>query len=261
MRIVIIKKNHFNLISEVFNDGVQFKCDFCPSSFQDEEAFNTHIVQHFERKNCLNCDKLLLRIGSNWYEIHADDTENLQNIEHQNDLIDLSAEIKTEISVDEMEIKDFQDIEANECNDEKPVMFDAICDASPSIDSSDSDEWPGQSKSKSKNKKRDAKKKKNSETEREAGNTQNISKAVRSRKTGRLPRIICRICDRLILKYKFETHLQNMHVPNVITKKQRVSCETCGKTFSNSGNLKIHQAIHTGTKRFGMIKKMHPHYL
>lgn len=47
----------------------------------------------------------------------------------------------------------------------------------------------------------------------------------------RLARTKCQICERLILDYNFEAHLLKMHVPNVIVK-DRVSCETCGKSFA-----------------------------
>lgn len=53
-----------------------------------------------------------------------------------------------------------------------------------------------------------------------------------------LARTRCNICDKIILDYNFEQHLQKMHIPKVIVPDP-VKCETCGKTFASAGILVI----------------------
>lgn len=207
----------------------RFKCDFCPITFHTEESFNTHTIEHFERKNCLNCNKLLLRIGSRWYELHIDDLQ-INGIEQKTEFIDAV------VNEDRTRMNDSNDGDTSFLA-ERSVFSD---DSSNQSDESDEYQTDTQRKLT-----RNRKIKKSDSKSLEAG---------QPRRKGKLPRIKCRICDRIILKYNFEKHLQKIHVPNVIVSKEKIKCETCGKSFANNGNLKIHQAIHSGTKRFGMFK-------
>lgn len=216
----------------------RFKCDFCPNTFHTEDSFNTHAIEHFEQKNCLNCNKHLLRIGSRWYELHIDDLQ-LDEIEQETEccyLVDV-AEVKSENDV--TEIND----DTNSHTDDKAVFFD-----NPSNQSDDSDEYEAKIQRK-RTRIRKAKKKNERKSKSYAELPVETGQPKRKRK---LSRITCTICDRMILKYNFENHLQKMHVPNVIVSKEKKKCETCGKSFANNGNLKIHQRIHSGTKHFGI---------
>lgn len=48
----------------------QYNCDFCSTRFDNRNERNVHILTHFLQRNCENCDKSLLRIGDEWYELH-----------------------------------------------------------------------------------------------------------------------------------------------------------------------------------------------
>lgn len=215
----------------------QFKCDFCPITFDTEDNFNAHVLEHFVKRNCLNCNKLLIRIGSKWYELHVDETD---DHDHKDDLeLDAIAQINVEKLDDELEF--------TSSNDHDIILDSKVSDAFSSSDSN-AESHEKIEMAKSKKRKRSAAKPK-SQPKHDENET---AKTTQRRRKGPLPRIKCRICERIILKYNFDVHLQKMHVPNVIVTKEPVKCETCGKGFANSGNLKIHRAIHTGTKRFGM---------
>lgn len=216
----------------------QFKCDFCPITFQTEDNLNAHVLEHFVKKNCSNCNKLLLRIGSQWYKLHVDESNDSGDHDHKDDLeLDAIAQINVEKLDDELEF--------NNSNDHDIVLDSKVSDA---FSSSDSDEESLIEIFKSNKRKRSAAK-----TESQSKNEENKTVTTKKRnRKGPLPRIKCRICDRIILKYNFDIHLQKMHVPNVIVTKEPVKCETCGKSLANAGSLKTHRAIHTGTKRFGI---------
>lgn len=47
------------------------QCDFCLLSFQTIHERNAHVYHHFEREICNKCDQNLLRIGENWFVLHA----------------------------------------------------------------------------------------------------------------------------------------------------------------------------------------------
>lgn len=225
----------------------RFKCDFCPNTFHEEDDFNTHILGHFEKKNCLNCNKLLIRIGSKWYELHIDDMNLDESAEPKNDfLVEYMPEVKLEVCEDAIEFNDTKDSDSKSDDED----FD--------IDSSESDEYTPEIDHNVRRRRKSVKRKepsKNGKTkvgvekrDTEIANHQ----SVQPRRKERLPRVTCRICDRIILKYNFELHLQKMHVPRVIVTKEPIKCELCDKFFASAGTLKTHQAIHSGTKRFGI---------
>lgn len=225
----------------------KFKCDFCPVISHTEDSFNSHVLEHFVKKNCLECNKSLLRIGSEWYELHIDWHETQEN---QTNSFEAIAEIKVE-NRGELEPNDRYDDIGRIDNHEAETVF---CEESSSASTSSNESQPQTNPISTKNRKI-KKNRPNERVQTEPKLAQTVAQShVQSRRKGRLPRIKCRICERIILKYNFEAHLVKMHVPRVITSKEPVKCETCGKSFANNGNLKIHQAIHSGTKRFGNFR-------
>lgn len=221
----------------------KFKCDFCPNTFHTEDSFNEHTLGHFEGKNCLNCNKFLIRIGSEWYELHIDD-HHVDEAVQKVDIIDLVPEVKIESLEDITEINDPIEFNTNSHFDDKPVLFDDS--TSQSEDSDDSDEYDPKVQPKSNRKSK--KKGQSNAKSREVGQPKIKRK---------LQQIKCRICERSFQKHNFENHLQKVHVPNVIVvkEKEKVNCEICGKTFASALSLKVHQTIHSGIRRFGMLKR------
>lgn len=202
-----------------------------------EDHFNAHVLEHFVKKNCLNCNKLLIRIGSYWYQLHVDD-----GLDDHKDGLELDS--IAQINVEKLEVEpDFIN-----SNDHDIILDDKISDAFTNSDTNvESREKIGIAKKNKRKKIAATKVEQPSKPER----TKPTANTTQPRRKGPLPRIKCRICERIILKYNFDIHLQKMHVPNVIVTKEPVKCETCGKGFANAGNLKIHRSIHTGAKRFG----------
>lgn len=225
----------------------RFKCDFCPSTFQTEDTFNTHCLEHFEKKQCSNCTKFVIRIGCNWYELHQDESDETDSNDNKDHLVlESITEVKVEETDEVLEFNDSNDVDPKSSDD-----LDFIFSDSPSAESDDTDEYSAKTHRSSQQKRPSRVKKptKNGQKKRESS-TQKTDSGQAKRK-GPLPRIVCRICERIILKYNFDTHLLKMHVPNVIVTKERIKCETCGKFFANPGSLKTHQAIHSETRRFG----------
>lgn len=54
------------------------ECDLCILNFNTRLERNEHTKQHFKQKNCTFCEKNLIRIGDEWYELrpHAEDCYN-----------------------------------------------------------------------------------------------------------------------------------------------------------------------------------------
>lgn len=246
----------FLVVAVLFNKfDRSFKCDFCPKTFHAEDNFNGHVLEHFERKNCTDCNKFVILIGSKWYELHVDDN-NVIDFDDQKDesILDSIAEVKVEECDDVLEFDDsngaeqsFNDTDFESDNDsneecDKPIQYQKAS---------------SKRKIQTTDKKKDTGKKiklTEDSTSKDTEKSQKTRGSQPRRRGGRLARVKCRICDRIILQYKFDEHLQKMHVPNIIVPSERIKCETCGKSFANAGNLKTHQAIHSETRRFGMLK-------
>lgn len=249
----------------------KFMCDFCFSAFQTEDARNTHILEHFEEKNCSKCNKHLLRIGSKWYELHVDEVDS-----HIDGAEASIAEIKVEAFGEPELFGDFYDLacmqdSSPQFNDEQKPISSEATEIKPE-DCDESSPEPVSKRKKSTQKSESNKNETKSSTQKNAnklkrGNRRTktdvnedqqieitaVLPASQSRRKGRMLRIKCRICERMIIKRNFEMHLQKMHVPRVIVREERIRCETCGKSFATVGNLKTHSNIHSGIKRFGNI--------
>lgn len=242
---IILSTIQLSCFSASFNEFSQIKCDFCSHTFSTDDDLNTHILDHFEKKNCLNCDKLVLRIGSKWYELHIDDIKTDEPDVVNGELsgfADSTVEVKLNFNDG---LSNFE----TSCHGKDINDYKSMCSPDPIIGTDLSDEYLPKHE---RNRKRTKGKKMSSIIDKLDPESTRIAE----KRKVKLPRIKCRICDRIILEYNFEMHLQKLHVPNVIVSKERIKCETCGKTFANSGNLKTHQAIHSGTKRFGLLKML-----
>lgn len=257
-RIPIAKNSYETILHSIWAVSTlhsPFKCDFCPITFQTEDDFDAHVLEHFVKKNCSSCNKLLIRIGTQWYELHVDELKDESTDDHKEYLeLDSILQINIEKLDEELEFNNSSDHDIN---------FDNDVAGAPEISSDSKSEPPKKIRKRSIGMSAKSKKRKKSATQTDSPAKQDKSKTEekpiqrRKRGGGPLPRVKCRICDRIILKYNFETHLQKMHVPNVIVTKDPVRCDTCGKSFANAGNLKIHQTIHSGTRRFGMNSFTH----
>lgn len=80
-----------NLLS-VYRHGVS--CDFCAQQFASVAEKNAHTLDHFERQMCQDCNQNLLRIGDNFYIVHATLTcirHTEIKYEHETDEVNLNA--------------------------------------------------------------------------------------------------------------------------------------------------------------------------
>lgn len=52
-----------------------FECDFCILNFSSRFERNQHTKLHFKQKYCISCNKTLIQIGDEWYELrlHVDE--------------------------------------------------------------------------------------------------------------------------------------------------------------------------------------------
>lgn len=49
-----------------------YECDLCALSFESETERNEHTKSHFKRVICGKCDKTLIQIANEWYELHVE---------------------------------------------------------------------------------------------------------------------------------------------------------------------------------------------
>lgn len=67
--ILFIKIIHFKYLCTAYKSNVS--CDFCARQFDTTAEKNAHILEHFEHHICQRCEQNLIRIGENFYILHA----------------------------------------------------------------------------------------------------------------------------------------------------------------------------------------------
>lgn len=70
---LVLNRSNILFGNVFFSDpDAQFSCDFCPLYFGDRSDRNAHILDHFVKKTCTDCNKNIVQIGDDWYELHVD---------------------------------------------------------------------------------------------------------------------------------------------------------------------------------------------
>lgn len=78
---------HINHIPSHFNVPVH-ECLFCPQTFGSAIEKDDHTLEHFAQEVCTECNRNLIRIGSNLYTLHSKETciENQHALQHDIDV-------------------------------------------------------------------------------------------------------------------------------------------------------------------------------
>lgn len=117
-------------------------CDFCQELFPNRSEYNEHIVKHFVRKCCNDCNKPLIQIGDNFYELHV--STNCISIKNEPAESVHSEQIEVDgISTDQMETEQIvvkPDVNVKTEEVESPIEEEQI--NGEDVPSEDDFEWP-----------------------------------------------------------------------------------------------------------------------
>lgn len=252
-----------------------FACDFCSSRFHSQNSRKEHILTHFERKTCSGCNKYILRIDDEWYEIHGKglcsiktemdvklesnwsiDIPNSDDI-HQDidpnfffvenvqltDEIDLNNQLKYESTFEHCEIEKLSNVS------NKVIVQENII------------------KKKKKKKNVNANKiEEEQETNMFPMKRKYTSRSIKSKDLRPSGQLQCDICKSILKNFgslskhmrikhqsKNEKTVENDSIPlKPIETKQKKSytCDICSSTLANYVNLRIHMGKHIGVMQY-----------
>lgn len=63
-----LRTNVFSILGEIYG---LYECEICVLSFESELERDEHTKSHFRRIRCEKCDKILIKIANEWYELHS----------------------------------------------------------------------------------------------------------------------------------------------------------------------------------------------
>lgn len=250
-----------------------FGCEYCPLEFPSRQDRIQHTATHFKSKSCITCQKLLLCINGDWYELHATpgcDTKGDQQYVPTETYSD--SEIKAEAFdfVSNARLKS----EINDCNDSSDddpkdySTFDSLSILEPHIEVKPIPQFV-QSLAKLKTnltisrarvkksaavrtqgigqvKVRRRNKPSQSATTQRNRPASNKATFLEHRPQGSC---ICDICQKTLGNFSsLRNHILHQHC--LSERAERVSCNECGQTFSTPGNLNSHKKIHLKCKAY-----------
>lgn len=241
-----------------------FECNLCILNFATRIQRNEHIKNHFKRKYCINCEKSLIQIGDNWYELklHIDD-ENCNNVEKIKDDLD-EISVKVEETQSNANDSDEIDISSNHPEDsghhEELIPLDDILQVSNSMYVEDikkeSNEEPASIEEVSIPQTVFSKEievcdidkvisaTESSEPRGADANEENLRKIDKEKRQRKKKTYMCDVCGKVFKsKYNQDVH-RTTH-----TNDYPISCDICQRPFKYKELLTRHMAVHTGARR------------
>lgn len=259
-----------------------FGCQYCKVGFESRQQRIQHTATHFKSKSCSTCDKLLLCINGDWYELHTTpgcDTKGDQQyvpcvayIESDNENEVEAFEFVSNKSPnsyrndsDRTDVKD----DYGSLDSVSILEPDIEVNALPPIIQSLAKLNTNLTISRTKAKRSPDVRRQGIAHEKE----QNIFKPP-SRPPDKFPRnetiqkikrpcnktvfmdhrplgsCRCDICNKKLANFStLRNHILHQHCPSR-KLKERVTCTECGLTLSSPGNLKLHKRIHLKSKAY-----------
>lgn len=248
-----------------------FVCEYCPKIFETKIDRINHTPIHFINKLCLTCNKTLIRINNDWYEIH-----HISKCRRQNGAIG-NFTFSQYIDDDNHSVKSETNSIKSEAGDVLSTNDDALDTRHTSQEvetatvflatkddgfnqNNDSEAKPTNSAAKLESvhiAKAKASRTIKSEATHQTRpkNTSRVLRLKRHKKrqlqfidhrpTGETT---CDICNKKLRSFiTMRSHMRNIHSNERV---KRVKCNECGQTFSSAGNLNSHKRIHFKSKAF-----------
>lgn len=108
-----------------------FECKFCIFNFQTRAERDEHIKRHLSWRSCSTCDKTIIQIGDDWYEVtlHVDtELGNVKLEENEFDLWNQDSETKLHdiIEKEDATINDDADFDDNDDAFASPISTEAV---------------------------------------------------------------------------------------------------------------------------------------
>lgn len=204
-------------VSQATCSHIFLMCEKCPKTFTNRRDRLDHTLEHYVNKKCSACSKTLIRINSDWYEVHRIQTC-AKNVSDMN-----AASINSESIVDDEPEAIFIESEPSEM-DFSDLDSSDVCHRS-SSDGPDS----------------------HTEKPPERRKRKYFCTFFDHRPTGEL---ICDICNKITQTHeKMARHMSRKHGKELKTrlmrkKLKRVSCNKCGKICPSQNRLDSHRCIH-----------------
>lgn len=249
-----------------------FECELCILSFESEAERDEHTKSHFKKIICQKCDKTLIRIANEWYELHVvsncDNKENQpnQNLNRKRKAADMdmgfsnkrSSFYKEEylndidatknVFISEME----SDVELNYDTDGSEIGIDSVgsnieIDIKPiHIENVEQLEENGDICNQ-------VDYSMVSPSEKIRAYFGHAEKAVEKKPDEKLSgEWLCTTCNKqLKSRSSWNRHMQTVHQKkNAKGQKERAFCDICNQSFSTFGNMRKHRETHIEANRF-----------
>lgn len=256
----------------LFLSGIQaflFECNLCILNFPTRFQRNEHLKKHFKHKQCTKCDKSLIQIGDNWYELKLHVDDNCQDVMLENDFDGKSVKIKEDPSnaAEDSDIIDDNSshgIDNNQSEDsdhhEELIPLNVILQEGGSIYADDikeeTDEVTAtieeislpQAVFSKENEAYDYDQLtptiEDSEQSEAATSEESPSRIVKPKPARKKKSYVCEVCGKEFKsKYNQDVH-RTTH-----TNEYPISCDICQRPFKYKELLTRHMAVHTGARR------------
>lgn len=233
-----------------------FECDFCVLNFAVRSDRNTHLMRHFKQRCCTNCDKSLLQIGDNWYELRLHFDKNCNIVDEDRSSAYGQKVFKTEDSTaypNEEWLTPIQEFKEFSENRFTTQTNDTVIDVKSEIPEYDvlnvdtllpeaSDKIATKSDEFGNDDARHSNQSQQYECETCQKRFNYISSLRRHLRKGhdKADRFKCEICKKGFCdQNELKIHARNMH------DGQRYTCEFCNRNFKKKYRLNVHKTVHT----------------